>query len=122
MPSGDSEHTNIVANFVGRALSAAAAYVFIPWYLRFLGIEHYGIVGFFAVLQGVLAFADIGLTATLSREMARLSARDDSGQEMRDLLRTVETVYWMAAVCAAVIVVMGAGGIVPFEPGGIRAG
>ena len=106
---GTRTRRNLIANFFGRGFSAASVYLFIPLYLRFLGIEAYGIVGFYAVLQGMLAFADIGLTATLSREMARLSARDDSGQEMRDLLRTVETVYWMAAVCAAVIVVMGAG-------------
>lgn len=100
---------NVIANFAGRGVSAASIYVFIPLYLRFLGIEAYGVVGFFAVLQGVFAFADIGLTATLSREMARLSAREDTGQEMRDLLRTVEVVYWMAALGAALLVVAGAG-------------
>src|SRR5437016_11708946 len=41
--------------------------------------------------------------------MARLSARPNTGQEMRDLLRTVETVYWMTALCAALVVVAGAG-------------
>jgi O-antigen/teichoic acid export membrane protein len=100
---------NVIANLVGRGLSVASVYAFIPIYLRFLGIEAYGVVGFFAVLQAVFAFADIGLTATLSREMARLSVRNDAGQEMRDLLRTVETVYWIAAVCAALVVVAGAG-------------
>ena len=100
---------NLIANFVGRGVSAVSVYVFIPLYLRFLGIEAYGVVGFFAVLQAVFAFADIGLTATLSREMARLSARDDAGKEMHDLLRTVETVYWMAALCAALVVVASAG-------------
>jgi O-antigen/teichoic acid export membrane protein len=100
-----------VANFVGRAISAASIYLFIPLYLRFLGIEAYGIVGFFVVLQALLAFADIGLTATLSRELARLSARDDASQEMRDLLCTVERVYWAAALGAALVVAACAGPI-----------
>jgi len=99
---------NVVANFLGRGISAASTLLFIPLYLRFLGIEAYGVVGFFAVLQTVFAFADIGLTATLNREMARMSVRDDAAPRMRDLVRTIEIVYWFAAVSAMLGLVAGA--------------
>jgi O-antigen/teichoic acid export membrane protein len=84
---------NIVANILGRVWGVVSVYVFVPLYLRFLGIEAYGLVGFYSTLLVVLAFADMGFTATLNREMARLSVRKDSAGEMRDLLRTYESAY-----------------------------
>jgi O-antigen/teichoic acid export membrane protein len=85
---------NIIANMIGRAWGFISVYLFVPLYLKFLGVEAYGLVGFYSTLLGVLAFADMGLTATLNREMARLSTRDDSSDEMRDLLCTYETAYF----------------------------
>ena len=69
---------NIAANYVGRAWGFISVYLFVPLYLKFLGIEAYGLVGFYSTLLGVLAFADIGSTATFKREIARLSARKDA--------------------------------------------
>jgi O-antigen/teichoic acid export membrane protein len=84
---------NIGANYAGQFWSAISVFLFVPFYLKFLGIESYGLVGFYITLMGVLAFADIGLTATLNREMARLSVHKDSDVELCDLLRTYEFVY-----------------------------
>ena len=70
----------------------------------FLGIEAYGIVGFYSTLLAVLAFADMGFTATLNREMARLSVRKDSAAEMGDLLRTYESTYLCISSVLAVVV------------------
>jgi len=70
-----------------------SVYIFVPLYLKFLGIEAYGLIGFYSTLLGVLALADMGLTATLSREMARLEAREGADGEMGDLLRTYESIY-----------------------------
>jgi hypothetical protein len=84
---------NIIANIIGRVMGIVSVYLFVPIYLKFLGIETFGLVGFYSTLLGVLAFADLGLTATLSREMARLEVRAGSVGEMRDLLRTYESIY-----------------------------
>ncbi len=93
--------SNIFANFVARGWGFISAYLFIPLYLRFLGVEAYGLVGFYSTLLGVLSFADMGFTATLNRELARLSVRDDSTREMRDLLRTYESVYLVISILVA---------------------
>lgn len=95
---------NVLANFVGRAWGVVLVYLFIPLYLRFLGVEAYGLVGVYSMLLGVLALADVGLTATLSREMARLSALDGTASEMRDLLRTYESVYLIISLASASII------------------
>src|ERR1700677_4691206 len=94
---------NIFANMIARVWGVISVYLFVPLYLKFLGIEAYGLVGFYSTLLGVLAFADMGFTATLTREMARLSVRKDSMAEMRELVRTYESIYLFISSALAVI-------------------
>lgn len=63
---------------------------FIPLYVRYLGIEAYGLIGMFAVLQAWFALLDMGMTPALSREMARFTGGTHSAQSIRDLLRSIE--------------------------------
>lgn len=95
---------NVIANFIGRAWGIVSVYLFIPLYLKFLGIEAYGLIGFYSTLLGVLAFADIGLTSTLNREMARLSVRENKAIEMGDLLRTYEFIYIIISITLAITI------------------
>ena len=97
---------NLIANFVGKGWAALMGIAFIPLYIKFMGIESYGLVGFFTTLQGVFALLDFGLTTTLNREIARYSAIAEKSQEMRDLVRTLETIYWGLAISMGVIVLM----------------
>jgi len=95
---------NIIANIMACAWGFLSFYLFVPLYLKFLGIEAYGLVGFYSTLLGVFVFADMGFSATLNREMARLSVRKDSSGEMRDLLRTYESIYLYLSLAIAVII------------------
>jgi O-antigen/teichoic acid export membrane protein len=85
---------NIFANFLGRGWSSLIGLIFVPVYVGFLGVEAYGLIGVYASLIGVLSVLDLGLSATLSRELARLSATPGTEDESRDLFRTMEVVYW----------------------------
>jgi len=97
---------NIIANLIGNIWLTFLSFAFVPLYIHFMGIEAYGLVGFYVTLQAVLLLLDMGLSATLSRELARLSADSGDEQRMRDLVRTLEFVYLSIAlmvVCAAVL-------------------
>lgn len=97
---------NILANYAGKGLLAAMALFFPPFYLRLLGAESYGLVGFFGTLTAVLNLFDFGLSMTLNREMARLSAEGtpEASQEMRDLVRTHEGIFWAVGLGAGLVV------------------
>lgn len=71
---------------------------FIPLYIKYLGIEAYGLIGLFAVLTAWLSLLDMGMTPTLSREMARFTGGSHSAQSIRDLLRTIEMIAFGIAV------------------------
>jgi O-antigen/teichoic acid export membrane protein len=88
----------MLANYVGQAWMALIGLAFVPLYLKFLGIEAYGLIGLFTTLLAILSLLDLGLGSTINREMARLRGRGDAQQEMRDLLRTFELPYWAIAV------------------------
>lgn len=89
---------NLGASVVGNGLTALMTVVLVPLYIKLLGLEAWGLIGIFACLQGICAVLDLGLSATLTREMARLSVREEKGQEMRDLTRTLELIHWGMAV------------------------
>ncbi len=95
---------NVIANFVGNGWTALIALVLIPLYIGFLGIEAWGIVGIFISLQSFCVLLDLGLSATLNRELARLSVHNDKAQEMRDLVRTMELIYWAVAILIGVAI------------------
>ncbi len=81
---------NIVANYFGQVWTAVMGLAFIPLYIRYLGIEAYGLVGLFSAMQVWLGLLDIGLTPALGREMARFTGGGHSPQSIRILLRSVE--------------------------------
>ena len=105
-PGAHSVKRNLIANFLGKFWAACISLVFIPVYIRFIGIESFGLVGFYATLLAMLSVFDLGLSTTLNREMARLSALPDSAREMRDLLKTLQSVYWAGALLIVVAVVL----------------
>lgn len=93
-------HSNVIANFVGQGWSAALALLLVPFYIKLLGIESYGLIGFFATLQAALRVLDLGLSQTMNREMARYAADPERAADARDFVRTLELAYW--AVGAAI--------------------
>ena len=64
----------------------------LPLYIRFLGMESYGLIGIFSSLQAWLILLDMGMRPALSREMARFTAGAHDAQSIRDLLRSVELI------------------------------
>jgi len=96
---------NVIANYLGQGWTALVGLAFIPLYVKYLGIEAYGLIGIFALLQAWLSLLDFGLTPTISREMARFTGGGHDGQSIRDLLRSVE----IATVAIAVLVASGIG-------------
>lgn len=95
---------NVTANFAGSIWLALMSLAFVPLYIRLMGVESYGIVGVLISLQAIFALLDLGLSQTLAREMARLSAHPDFAAKIGDTARTFEFIYWgLALVVTATI-------------------
>jgi O-antigen/teichoic acid export membrane protein len=98
---------NIIANYAGQGWTALMGLIFAPVYIQLLGIEAYGLIGFFTMLQVWLALLDLGMAPTAVREMARFTSGAASVQETRDLLRSFELIC--AGIAAIIILAFAAG-------------
>lgn len=93
---------NVGANFAGRITAAIAYFLLSPIYLHLLGVEAFGVVGFFLSLYAFVALLDLGLSAAVTRQVAALNAAADASLHVAKLLVTLEYVYWGVALLIAV--------------------
>lgn len=97
---------NLLANFGGKCIQALLSFVFTPLYVSLIGVESWGLVGFYTTLSVLLSFLDMGLGTTINREMARLSIQENSAREIRRTTRTIEIIYWGVAGIIALLMPM----------------
>jgi O-antigen/teichoic acid export membrane protein len=90
---------NIIANYIGQAWRVFILLLFVPLYLSYLGAEAYGLIGIFATLQAWLGLLDLGMKPTVTREMARFSAKQNAVRKIRDLLRSAELLAVIVGLC-----------------------
>lgn len=98
--------TNIVANFLAQGWSAVLQLALVPFYLHFLGVEAYALVGFYIMLITSVQIFDLGIAQTLNRELARRSSDPASGSSIRTVARTLELVYWGVVMLACALLAL----------------
>lgn len=97
---------NFLAGVANSIWSALISLAVVPFYLKYLGIEAYGLIGFFVTTQALLQLLDMGMAPTINREVARCSASGNL-KEAGNLLHTLAVIYWsMAAAIAALVLVV----------------
>ncbi|MEO8296170.1 MAG: oligosaccharide flippase family protein [Burkholderiales bacterium] len=89
---------NLVANYVSQIYVTLVGIVMVPLYVRYMGTEAYGLVGFFAMLQAWFQLLDMGLTPTTARESARYLGGATTALALRQLLRALEGIFIAIAV------------------------
>lgn len=97
---------NLVAGLANSIWSAIIGLAVVPFYLRHLGVEAYGLIGFFLTVQVLLQLLDMGMAPTINREVARAKAAGNISESGK-LLHTLAVIYWtMAASIALAILVL----------------
>lgn len=89
---------NTFVSLIGTVWSITLAAVCIPFFIKLMGIEAFGLAAIFITLQSIFAIFDLGIAATLNREIARLSAEEGSTQKQRDMVFTLQILYWLIAL------------------------
>jgi len=96
---------NIAANIAGQAWAITLALFCTPFYIKLLGVEAYGLIAFFLAVQMLLQLLDLGMGATVNREMAR-SAGIPS-EELGRFVKTLESWYRILGVGCATVLFLG---------------
>ncbi len=92
---------NTISNIVTKLWNMVSIYLFVPFYIDFLGQEAYGIVSFFATMQMAISLLGLGLANTLQREFAADESENAAFSRKYKLLRSVELIYFGIAVVAS---------------------
>jgi O-antigen/teichoic acid export membrane protein len=89
-----SVRLNLSANLISKILAALVSLACVPIYIRVLGVAGYGVIGIWATLETLAKLLDLGLSPTMTRELAATARRTEEVQHVRDLVRTIEVFYW----------------------------
>lgn len=94
---------NLLAGLANSIWTAILTLAVVPLYLSHLGIEAYGLIGFFATTQALFQILDLGLAPTINREVAR-NAAVGNVRAVGALLHTLEIIYWGVACMIAIVI------------------
>lgn len=89
---------NIIANYASQLYVTGVGILILPLYIKYMGAEAYGLVGFFTMLQAWFGLLDMGLTPTIGRETARYHGGSMSALAYRRLFRALSLIFLMVAV------------------------
>jgi len=91
---------NIASNYGNKFFSLISVFIFIPLYIKYLGIESYAVIGFYSLLLGIISFADSGLSSAIIKEFAST----ENSQYKYSILRLIEQRYLLICISVTVII------------------
>lgn len=90
----------LISNYVARIWGLFSVFLFIPIYIEYLGVESYAIIAFYALLLGIVSFADAGMSSAVTKEFSKQSPIN----EKYSLLKIIEKNYILVCVVIALSV------------------
>lgn len=95
---------NILASYASQIYVTLVGILILPLYLKYMGAEAYGLVGFFTMLQAWFNLLDMGLTPTVARETARFRGGATDALSYRRLLRALQLIFLVVALLGGGVV------------------
>lgn len=93
---------NILSSYVSQIYIIFISIAILPYYIKYMGSEAYGLVGFFALLQSLFSLLDFGLKPTISRQTAQYNGGTLSSLNFRQLFRSLHIIFSTVAVIGGV--------------------
>ena len=78
----------------------------VPLYMKYMGAEAYGLVGFFSMVQAWFNVLDLGLTPTIARESARYFGGALAKEDYLRLFRALNLIFFIVALVGGGLLVM----------------
>lgn len=99
----DSVFKSISFTLISNLWLTFATLVCTPLYIKFLGIESYGLIGFYITILAIVGVIDSGFSSAAAREIASMNANDSMRLKIKDLFFSLEVVYWPIISLVALI-------------------
>ena len=88
---------NILASYTSQIYIVLISILILPLYVKYMGAEAYGLVGFFAMIQALFGLLDFGLTPTISRQTALYNSGAETVLKYRQLYRALSIIFFVVA-------------------------
>lgn len=85
---------NIISNYAGTLTSTILSFLVVPFYIKWLDPEAYGLVGIASLVQGWVMLLNAGLTPVVGHQAARAHGGAADWNETGRLFRTID---WLMA-------------------------
>ena len=95
---------NFVSLVPANALLPLIQFLVVPIYIDYLGLEGYGLIGFFAALTLVLSIFSRGVSGVIQREFAIRDVHPVDRITMRKFQFTMEILYWAIGLAVGIII------------------
>lgn len=102
-----SINRNIIFNYAGQLYSTLIGIVVLPLFLKHVGAEAYGLIGFYTLVQAWMSLVDLGMTPTIGREVAWLRAQPKETGRLVSIVNSLEVVFVTVATLVALSMVFG---------------
>ncbi|MBX3644877.1 MAG: oligosaccharide flippase family protein [Rubrivivax sp.] len=94
---------NVAATYLSQVYVAVVGIAVTPLYLKALGTEAFGLVGFFTMLLAWFYLLDFGLSPAILRETARFRGGSMPAEAFRKTVRAIELLFLLLALLSAVL-------------------
>lgn len=84
---------NILVSYISQFYVMLVGIMILPMYIKYMGAEAFGLVGFFSMLQVWFNLLDMGLKPTMARETARFYGGAIDPLDYRQFVRALEGVF-----------------------------
>jgi O-antigen/teichoic acid export membrane protein len=90
--------SNTIANYCNRLYNILIGIVILPFYLQYLGPAAFGLISLFTMMLSWLSVLDMGLTPTLSREVAYHRNQKTDYFNIKQFLRSLECIFFVISI------------------------
>lgn len=94
-----SMRRDLIFNIIGKVWSLLSGFLFVPFYIKLLGFSSFSFISLSLVLYNIVLLLDLGISASVGREMAR---KDLSKNEKITTYSTLESIY----LCISITVIL----------------
>ncbi|MEQ1093536.1 lipopolysaccharide biosynthesis protein [Acinetobacter johnsonii] len=97
----NSNLIKILSNYVGKLWGLLAVFICVPFYIKFLGVESYAVIGFYTLVVALISFADAGMSSAITREFAL----DEKNYYKKFILYRIEKFYWLILLLISIFII-----------------
>ena len=98
------EIVKVLFSLIARVWNMFLVFLLTPIYIKFLGIESYGLIGFFVLMQSLLMVLEFGFPLSLNRAIAKLRSKKIDINEISGTLKSFEYLFIFIAIVVLCIV------------------